>query len=690
MPKRSQLSRPLPESQVGSYETLIDVSRMLLGSATLAELFERITNELRRLVGYDALTIYGVDDVRGLVVPLHSVDMWADEIMAAPLEIGTGLTGWAIEHKTAENLPSTHRDPRIRIVPGTPADEREALAVVPLVVRDKPIGALNTYRLGEDVAFSEEEFDLIRRFADLAALALDNTQIRHQLQQEAQTDWLTGLSNHRVFHERLRRETEHAERYGRALSLIVFDLDDFKFLNDAHGHQEGDLVLRRVAAAAREGLRTSDLACRVGGEEFAILLPETGKRAARAAADRLCARVRALPEGVRVTTVSCGVATYPSDAGNVTELIGAADAALYAAKGRGKNRAASYTAAVRAGRSSAAGAGVELESLTQLRLLAALAGKLNRLNDVSQIGETIVADLAAMVDYHNARVYVLEDGAVLEPIAFRATAPEYAEETIETLRLNVGEGITGIAAARGRTLNIPDANACEFAVSIPGTDDLDESILAVPFTYDRRTTGVLVLAKLGLSQFSPIAVRLVELLAAHAAVALENARLLAAQRRATATAEALLDIATAASREAAATVVARRVATAACELTGAAGAAVIVGGDERRRVLASHGDRAVRPIGLALARGVTPPDAIVQVTATGSLPALPAAAEGAGKLAAHVPVHDALLVVVGERFSRAGLDAIQAVAGQGALALQNAGLLARLRDGYASELRRSS
>ena len=75
------------------------------------------------------------------------------------------------------------------------------------------------------------------------------------------------------------------------MSLIVFDLDDFKLLNDVHGHQEGDLVLRRVAAAAREELRTSDLACRVGGEEFAIILPEAGKRAARAAADRLCARV---------------------------------------------------------------------------------------------------------------------------------------------------------------------------------------------------------------------------------------------------------------------------------------------------------------------------------------------------------------------------------------------------------------
>src|ERR671935_2436513 len=117
---------PVPEretqaARLRSYETLVDVSRMLLGSASLEELFDRVTTELRRLVGYDALTIYGVDDVRGLIVPLHSVDMWADEIMAAPLEIGNGLTGWGIEHKTAENLPSTHRDPRIRIVPGTPA-----------------------------------------------------------------------------------------------------------------------------------------------------------------------------------------------------------------------------------------------------------------------------------------------------------------------------------------------------------------------------------------------------------------------------------------------------------------------------------------------------------------------------------------------------------------------------------------
>jgi diguanylate cyclase (GGDEF)-like protein len=691
LPEPSPPERETQAARLRSYETLIDVSRMLLGSASLDELFERVTSELRRLVGYDALTIYGVDEVRGLVVPLHSVDMWADEIMGSPLRIGEGLTGWAVEHCTAENLPSAHADPRIQVVPGTPPDEREALVVVPLVVRGRPIGALNAYRLGEVTAFSDDEFDLIRRFADLVALALDNTRIRHQLEQEAQTDWLTGLGNHRIFHERLRQEMDRAERYDRPLSLIVFDLDDFKFLNDLHGHQEGDLVLRRVAAAALEGLRVSDMACRIGGEEFAILLPETGKRAARAAADRLCARVRELPSGVRRTTVSCGVASYPRDAPNVTEFLAAADAALYAAKGRGKDRAASYTPAVQAGRAYGSGGPVQVESLKQLRLLGGLAGKLNRLNDIAQIGETIVADLEAMVDYHNARVYILDDdGQTLEPVAFRGTIDEYAGETLEDLRVAVGEGITGTAAERGKTLNVPDANACPFAAQIPGTDDIDESILAVPFMYDRHATGVLVLAKLGLNQFSALAVRQVELLAAHAAVALENARLLAEERRTAATAEVLLDIATAASREASPQVVARRVAAAACRLAGAAGAALVVERGGRYRVLAAHGDRSARSVGLAVARGRDAADPGVSLVALDDLPALPVSASGVPRVAAHVGVHGGVLVVVGNRFGTAACETVAAIAGQGSLALQNAALLRRLREGYSSSLRRSS
>jgi diguanylate cyclase (GGDEF)-like protein len=656
---------------------------MLLASATPEELLHRMTDELKRLVPYDALTVYQADEVRRMLVPVHSADLYAEEILNAPLAFGHGLTGWVFEHRRAENLPAAHRDPRIQIVPGTD-NEPEALAVVPLIVRGAPIGTLNVYRLGEDVEFSGWEFELICRFADLAALAMDNTRIRERLVKEAQTDWLTGLGNHRLFHERLRAEAERAHRYKRPMSLIVFDLDDFKLLNDVHGHQDGDMVLRRVAAAACEGLRGSDLACRVGGEEFAILLPEAGKRAAKAVADRLCARVRRLP-GPRPVTVSCGVAALPVDAGNPTELLAAADAALYAAKERGKDRAARYSAAVRSRRArrvDASGNVTEMESLTQIRLLGSLASKLNRLNDVERIGRTIVDELRTMIDYHNARVYLLaDDGVTLEPIAFGGTLSEYAGETFDVLRTRMGDGITGTAALSGRTLNIGDAQSCPFAETVEGTVEIDESMLVVPLRYERRTTGAIVLSKLGLNQFSMLSVRLLEVLAAQAAVALQNARLLAAERRTANVSRALLEIATLSAREPSPRTIARLLTKSACELTGAAGSVVV---DPRAtrpgdRILAAHGAAGSDSIALAAAHSVTETPAGVVLLRTDRLPAVSADAPPGAAVTAIAAVHSAVLVVAGEAFSQEAVETIQAIAGHGALALQNADLLRERR-----------
>jgi diguanylate cyclase (GGDEF)-like protein len=680
LPDRSSQA-PQHADRLASYQTLLGISRMLLGSASLDELLDRITTELKRLVPYDVLTLYQVDDVHRMLVPLHSVDLYAEQILDSPLAMGQGLTGWVVEHGTAQNVPQAQLDPRIKIVPGTES-EPEAIAVVPLMVREQPIGTLNVYRLGEDVGFDDTEFELICHFADLAALALDNTQNREHLVREAQTDWLTGLYNHRSFHERVRDEVERANRYRRQLALVTFDLDDFKLLNDVHGHQEGDVVLQRVAAAAAETLRVTDSAFRVGGEEFAILLPETSKRAAKAAADRLCARVRALP-GVRPVTVSCGVASFPDDAKNPTELLSAADAALYAAKERGKDRAASYSTAVRAqraGRRSNVGRKAELESLTQIRLLGGLAGKLNRLNDVWQIAETIVTELRTMIDYHNARVYLLaDDHRTLEPIAFAGLLSEYAGETFDALRCAMGEGITGTAAQRGQTLCIGDAQHCEFAEDIEGSAVIDESILAVPLRYERRTIGVIVLSKLGLDQFSTLSVRLLELLAAQAAVAFENARLLEAERRSVAISKTLLEIATIAAADPSVSTVASHVARAARDLTGSAAAAIVArdpAQDGRHRVLACHGDEAVRSVALAAMHAGHPFSDEVEVIGLSDLPALSLPASESAAVAALAPVNGALLVVLCSSFSDRAVGTIAAIAGQGSLALRSAELLA--------------
>jgi diguanylate cyclase (GGDEF)-like protein len=667
-------------ARLASYRALLEMSRMLLGSGSLDELLDRITDELKRLVPYDVLTVYQVDPVRSLLVPLHSVDLYAAEILDSPLPLGKGLTGWVVEQRLAQNVPAAHLDPRIELVPGTDS-EPETIAAVPLMVRDQPIGVLNVYRLGEGVTFSDDEFELICHFADLAALALDNTQIREQLTREAQTDWLTGLFNHRVYQERVRAELERAHRYKRPMALVTFDLDDFKLLNDVHGHMEGDLMLRRVASAAGSVLRATDSAFRVGGEEFAILMPETGKRAAKAAADRLCARVRQLP-GPRSLTVSCGVAAFPDDAKNPTELLAAADAALYVAKERGKDRAASYSSAVRAQRDTrgAAGRRQELESLTQIKLLGALATKLNRLNDVWQIAETIVAELRTMIDYHNARVYLLgDDQRTLEPVAFGGNLSEYAGETFDALRCDVGEGITGTAAERGQTLNIGDAQHCEFAEDIEGSADIEESILAVPLRYERRTIGVIVLSKLGLDQFSQLAVRLLELLAAQAAVAFENARLLEAERRSAAVSNALLEIATMAATDPSVSAVAAHLAHVARSLTGSRAAAVVVPADRasgRSRVLASTGDVAVRAIATAAVRAGFPRRDEVELVDVANLPGPAAEASTLPAVTAVVPVNGALLVVVCDSFSERAQAVLAAVAGQGGLALRSAELLA--------------
>jgi diguanylate cyclase (GGDEF)-like protein len=157
----------------------------------------------------------------------------------------------------------------------------------------------------------------------------------------ALTDPLTGLGNHRSFHERLQRELVVAEEEGTSLALCLVDLDDLKTINDRFGHPVGDLVLGQVASRLRQGGESF----RLGGDEFAVLLPRQEERQATAVARSIVERVAALQvNGVGTVTVSAGVATYPTQGSGRDELIRLADSALYWAKKDGKNRVRAYAA----------------------------------------------------------------------------------------------------------------------------------------------------------------------------------------------------------------------------------------------------------------------------------------------------------------------------------------------------------
>ena len=433
-------------------------------------------------------------------------------------------------------------DPRTSTVPGTPEDEPEALITIPLIARDSIKGALNIYRLGDDASFDDDEFELAKRFGDAAALALDNAQIRARLEHQAQTDPLTGLFNHRAFHERLRQALAEASRSHDVISLLMLDIDDFKRVNDVYGHGAGDEILRSLADTLKDAVRASDVVYRLGGEEFAIVIASRSPESAEQLANRLVERVESTefnPAG-RIT-ISVGLARGPEHAMNPRELIACAEAAMMTAKARGKNQIVLYDdAELERPEGEEVPSTRDVRSVAHMKMLQSLGGKLNRLNDVRQIGHVIATELRSLIDYHNCRVSIV-DGDDVIPIAFVGQFTSETQEPLEILACKVGQGITGRVAATGESLLIADAANCEFARVLPGTDAIDESQVVVPLTYGTRVVGVIVISKLGLNQFDEDDMRLLEVLAGHAAVALENAGLYESARREADRATALLE-----------------------------------------------------------------------------------------------------------------------------------------------------
>jgi diguanylate cyclase (GGDEF)-like protein len=194
----------------------------------------------------------------------------------------------------------------------------------------------------DDRPFSEDDLELLRSLASQATLAMANVNRHFDVQRQAITDDLTGLASHGHFQDLLSSEMEEVRRYHYPVGLIMLDIDNFKSVNDVYGHQQGDLVLRRVAESLRDTSRDVDVAARYGGEEMALILPHTDLEGAYEMAERARMAIAAMEiplldgEGTLRVTTSVGAAS--SLAGNKDELIAAADAALYVAKREGKNR----------------------------------------------------------------------------------------------------------------------------------------------------------------------------------------------------------------------------------------------------------------------------------------------------------------------------------------------------------------
>jgi diguanylate cyclase (GGDEF)-like protein len=215
-----------------------------------------------------------------------------------------------------------------------------SVALGPIVPSNRAHGQITVAR--PERPFSDDDRDMLRSLAAQTTLALENVELHHQVQRQAVTDELTGLSNHGRFQELLSGELDQVRRYEHPVGLIMLDIDNFKSVNDTFGHQQGDVVLKHVARVLRENSRDADSPARYGGEEMALILPHTDLPGAHAIAERVRTAIEGLRvprldhDGVLRITASLGVAS--SSEGDKDGLIAEADSALYAAKRGGKNR----------------------------------------------------------------------------------------------------------------------------------------------------------------------------------------------------------------------------------------------------------------------------------------------------------------------------------------------------------------
>lgn len=215
-----------------------------------------------------------------------------------------------------------------------------ATLCVPLSAQGETLGVLTLYAPNHTAL--DEKQELARRFADRLSIALANLRLQETLRHQSVRDPLTGLFNRRYIEETGARELARAQRHGQPVSVLMLDVDDFKQFNDVHGHAVGDAVLRRLGGVLARQFREEDIACRYGGEEFLVLLPDCAADMAIERAEALRIIVSQLlvaapdTEGLTVT-VSVGVASTAQGAGTLTELINRADQALYAAKRAGRD-----------------------------------------------------------------------------------------------------------------------------------------------------------------------------------------------------------------------------------------------------------------------------------------------------------------------------------------------------------------
>jgi len=324
----------LEQRRRAQLEAINAIARQTTAVLEVSELLKQVCSLILESFGGDHASVLLFEDDR-LLLRAHQGRLTPLFKVGAEFQADEGLLARAIDSRKAV----VERD--VRQVPGCRPGFRETVSAVclPLVSFGQVLGALQLESAFCD-AFAPQDVSALESVSDICATAIQNARHFERVRQLAYVDGVTGIFNRRYFELRLAEEIARSSRHRLGFSLIMMDIDHFKQLNDEFGHLLGDEVLRQVSGILGQQLRKSDVLSRYGGEEFAIITPETAVESAQAVADKLRRIVESwhFPGVARRVTISAGVAEFPTQGATRDELVKSADEALYAAKQSGRNR----------------------------------------------------------------------------------------------------------------------------------------------------------------------------------------------------------------------------------------------------------------------------------------------------------------------------------------------------------------
>ncbi|HXX30780.1 MAG TPA: sensor domain-containing diguanylate cyclase [Myxococcaceae bacterium] len=320
-----------------------EIAKVLTSTLETREVLSLVMQKVSAVLKPANWSLLLLDEASGTLYFEIAVGNGAERLRDLRVRPGEGIAGQVFLSGQPRRVDDVRTTPDFspRFDAASSFRTRSVLAA-PLVFRGRVLGVIELVNGEGDPAFTDEDLQAVTAVADFAAIAIENARNFQRAQELTLTDEHTGLGNVRQLRALLEREVTRARGFGHPLALLFLDLDHFKAVNDAHGHLVGSAVLREVGVLLREHARPVDSAFRYGGDEFAVLLPETGPQRALESADRLAHAFRARrftgEQGLQLrVTASIGVACFPDHARDGIGLIAASDRAMYSVKAQGRD-----------------------------------------------------------------------------------------------------------------------------------------------------------------------------------------------------------------------------------------------------------------------------------------------------------------------------------------------------------------